>query len=95
MAITRRGALSPGLDGPRQPPSAAEPRAMAEPASPKPSSAITRGEIDIHWLEGSGGGGFAVLGVARGLCVARTGDAQLGPHDGKLGLARVRSATPA
>ena len=50
MAIRRRGALSPGRDAPRQPPSAASPRAIADPASPKPSSAITRGDNDMRML---------------------------------------------
>jgi hypothetical protein len=42
--------LSPGLEGPRQPLSAASPRAIADPASPKPSSAITRGDNDMRML---------------------------------------------
>jgi hypothetical protein len=50
MAIRRRGALSPGRDAARQPPSAANPRAIADPASPKPSSAITRGDNDMRML---------------------------------------------
>jgi hypothetical protein len=50
MAMRRRGALSPGLEGPRQPLSAASPRAIADHASPKPSSAITRGDNDMRML---------------------------------------------
>src|SRR4029453_1222453 len=91
MAMTRRGALSPGRGVPRQPPSAHNPRAMADPASPKPSSAITRTDSDMRMLSGDGSGSgrrcFAVLGVARpcSLRVARARDPELGPHDGELG----------
>ena len=48
--LSRRGALSPGRGVPRHPPSAHNPRAMADPASPKPSSAITRGDSDMRML---------------------------------------------
>src|SRR5947207_9227823 len=55
MAIRRRGALSPGPGGaeraaPRQPPWAQSPRAIADPASPNPSSATTRGDNDMRLL---------------------------------------------
>src|SRR5882672_9214493 len=76
MAIRRRGALSPGLDVPRQPPLAARPCAIVEPASPKPISAMTRGDKDILELSPDlRSGRFAVVAVARRrLGVARTGD---------------------
>src|SRR5215471_11535823 len=91
MAMTRRGALSPGREPARQPASPHKPRAIADPASPKPSNAITRGDNDMRLLsmgwEGSGRRRLAVFGVAcrpRELrAIARAGDAQLGSRHGE------------
>ncbi len=88
IAIRRRGALSPSAGTPRQPPSTQRPWAIAEPASPNPSSAITpRREshvVDPEVRVGKAGASPSLL--LRAACVSR------GRGDPKHGAGRRRAS---